>query len=1494
MAVESHPEHISTYSKGANTDSEPELIFSQPGSGYYIDSRNAQPSSNDKQTGSMEKIRGEEILYPNASNSVGYSCIASRSVNGNVIEFWAPVNTNFPGIVRVNGVVVLSSVKFEMRVDYPLQTDINPSALYTEIAFTDRRVPPYILNITDMVDSLVTAPNKYFNNFDPLLYQVNLQSPLDIPVFIELVNVGGGGGLPVGQYAYKIRYVSIAGDATNWSQATPMIPVMENLSSDSIQYPYAKTYGGPPAPSSPTAFAPRIRFRVTNLYNYDYIEVQRIPNNAGAGIEYTPNGIVVAKIDINPGEISVRDFIDPSQQNTTLVLSNEDETQQVAEIEWAGSIRYFDKRLVLADIKLASKEDAVTFKKINGKEGFPIIDKLFKAGYKDPWNHTYKQKYMGGEKYSFASVCIDGVGTPGFATKIDSLFNYQFPNRRDVTATETNNYSYHGSPRAATTQVHGVGSTHEVFDLADATRKTNLCDFKNIIEHGRVTGATGTKSTSLTNEECSETHPEIENHGANVTTGGTVSVAYQPYRPVKQNDTDVSGHNYIPTVRITQSGSTTGPDVKSYRPLGFAPDYYAMGMMVAGVQNFPSWAKAFSIVRTQSANRVVCQGLAYYKLIKGKFQFITDAAMGGKEQNKFNFYSPDIDHGIVSSNTVNDIIDNPQNYKLQFVSPLGFFSEWYNARDKFSVTDPSRDSNIDMISYVRLLRDLETDANQQVNPFEDANMGINGGDGWNYIRHDKYRNTTNDPLIFGPDPDGGNRIITLNGATRVAQGRGNFIELDVAETIYAEAYTGGSSNAHFQDARMKNWTEPIYIVNIIRVGAEVKDNNIQEYKQTTHYQKLESIIGKSTGVNNQQFILVDERWEDVIPAMNYGQYGTQTDRFIYIKHTDGTVEKWISIAYKTSAQITTIIANINSNATPDIKGVYTHTNVNDRLFTIVFNNPNFIPPVDSLIMIRYDDTAPIRIFGGDTFVGETIFSPIDNESSSRDKSADTSFAFGIGLPYRDFRLNPRYYAIRKAGALINVVQDADWFSLGYIRQLCVMFTVESKAAVHLTYNSSYPNEAFPLTNYVIRPNLWDIDKSLVDNNIYPQYEVDYPSDEKTQWKWGGFRFLQQINPDYSVQHKTGFFSKPKVGFVEKLEFPTRMMWSLPRAINVQDAPGLKTFAANSHFDLDDDQGGIHYIYDATTGSGENLYAVTETGVCMLVTNKSILTDLNAGAIGYMDSDTFIKNQLWISKEIGSADKMWRGISEAMVSLKQADGSEAKAEALFFPSRQSVYRLMNNQLIDIGRQNYYTKVYGEGVSKILPGLQTHVTSIFNIYTQQYWLYIRGEGVDELYVFGQRNDAWVGTNDFKYDRFTVMNNRIFGHRDMQTFELNKGYIINGEPVVYELIDCASPSPIADKEFIRLRLNGTDTEKPTRVEFYKELNGPLQCALDPSILSQGVLFMKNYRGFEGYVPRLDTAVSPDRFRFQQRLIITKIIHNLASEFKVADSTMQFKLLK
>jgi len=1137
---------------------------------------------------------------------------------------------------------------------------------------------------------------------------------------------------------------------------------------------------------------------------------------------------------------------------------------------------------------------------------------------------VYRKSEMHGERRGYGVQLWDGVGGKGFTSKVTNFENHLMPNRREETAPETDLYSYNGL--VVTTNIfNSVTNTHEVFDHYNAIRKTDKCSFKNIYHNLRASFLIGTKRIVGPNnvtEECDETIAEIETHGVEVYSLMNASPYYHPFSPTAQNDTAVDGHNYRVNTQVCKSLSALvvvppylqppSGDREFYEPQIFSPDYYSQGMALTGVDNFPKWAKAFSIVQTSPAKRVIAQGIGMYKLIPAQFNKAgTNAKLATKEMNQFWFFSPDIENGIVSGKLINDIIESPESYSLQFVSPLGFASEVYSFDNKDLF--PIRDRSVDIIAYARMMRDdVSGSAGGNINPMESPGMGFSSG-GLNYVGYGKWRNQGQQPGLFSGG-DGGNNVFGITAAERISEGRGTYMGITLDANLYGRASTGGTTNADFEDSGMEDFTEPFYIVNIISTGAVVRNQNIENYSITTHYQKLESIIGQGKGLLGQKFILVDERWEDAIPALSSSHPTATTPRYIYIKRAaTGLEEKWVNVTFLTAANIATIATAIGSTGSytgpfgTGVQGMYRHEDINGdgRFFNIVFSVPGYFPADGDLVVIKYDKTAPIRFWGGDTLIGESIFAPIDREASANGEgfvsaittlAPENQFAFGIGFPYRLWKMNPRVYQIKRTrvGALPNVIQDRCWGYLGYIRQMCIMFTAETRVAMPYAHNNAYPLQFFPLTHYVMRPHRWDSDRDLNGNNIYPEYAEDYGADEINQWKWGGFRFRQNVNPDYSALPPKEFVSKPEFGFVAQTRFKTRVMWSLPRQISNNNSPGLKTFPANNSFDIDDNQGEIKYAYDATTDRGENLYAITNSGVCLLVTKKSILSDIGAGELGYMAASTFIKQQYWLTKDVGMFDEFWRSATEGYIPIATQDGGEVRVEALFFMNNESAFRFMDNQIKDIGRINYHNTIYDKVIANVGAGFTTHITSGIDKYNEEVWFHINTGGEDPITrteVFGLKNNRWYGFYDYKFDRFLSIGQQMYGMRDVETYNLGIGFVINGTSIRYELTGVSSPQQFQDKEFIRIRVNTGEEVKPTAIEFYDRYEGPIIYSIDASM---GPLYLKKYRGYEQFIGRKLASVSPSRDRVQGRLVIWKVVHTAQENFRIIDLGIQFKELK
>lgn len=1477
MNTENHPVDVRTFYKGAHPNIAKELLGAS-NNGQYIDALNARSTSISGDDLSLNKIRGEELLYPNTMTSGNYQCIGLVVVNKNVVEFMADAFGVEDSIIRINGVVHAKSPRIPFKYDFPLQLDKNENCDGGEVFITDDNVPPMIFNIGDIINSIGTQ--KYFSDFNPDLYYVNLVAPLDIPVFDSLTNVGGGGGLPVGTYQYAIRYVTKAGDRTNRGPLTPPIPVVQTLSDGTYIHPSSKTGGSNSNTEFTTAYGIKLKFRVTNISNYDYIELIRISNNVQGGPNYTPTTQVIAKIEIAPQEISIREFIDPIASNTIETVTDTEDAGQLAYIERAKAIRYYDTRLWLMNITFPKRELDLEFKEIDGQQSFPIVQKLGDKGHADPYNHTYYKGYMSYERYGFAIQGYDSAGGKSFVQDVPTLLNYTFPGRREQVGATSLLYSYDGAPTAANTN----GSVTEVFEAFDHTNpvgKNDGCSFRNILKKG-------SKGLASVNNWC---NTDPEDYGAKVTILNDVKPPYAPYGPTDNNDRN-DNTGYLVNVEVHDGSSWN-----RYSPVCYRPNYYSKGIAISGLSNFPSWMKSFSVVRRKAAGRVIAQGIGMYSLNSGDFDFIGNKSLATKKLDRLWFFSPDFASGIASGDKLSDIISNPQNYKIQFVSPLGFFSEVYNFEGD---TLPQRRSRIvDMISYARILNDTG-----QINPGE-SGVGVGG-----YVAFNKYRNSN--PVnggIFSINGTTGNYNIST--AKTLTEGRNTYVEIQLDTQVYQTFGVSGVSGSEFNDPELRDWTEPFYIINIIANGEQIIDENINEYLSTGHYQKLESIIGLGDGTTGQSFKLVDERWEDCISDRTSSGPFANRDAFVWIKDKAGNSYAWIDVTYKSAVDYTTIVNDIAANGFHttsggvDVYGVYTHTVSSDmRSFSIDFSIAGFKVPDQHYVVVRYDNSMPIRVFGGDTTVGETIFSPIDRKANGEDNDdqKDEQFIMNLGFPFRQYRMNPRHYIIRDTTGA-NKIQNDEQANLGYIRQLVVMFCCESRIATHFAFNLADSTQYFPKTNYIMRPNRFDdlsfglgMSDIAYSNNIFVEYFNDYPN-EHLLWTYGGFRFLQTYNVDYSKESPIDHTSKPKVGFEEKTHFCTAVAPSLPRAVNSQDAPGLKTFLSANTYYLNDDTGGIKFAYDARfEGKGDNIYAITKKGTCLILTKKSILSNLNADELSVMQTDAVIQGEYWLSRTIGCNDEMWRSRADASIPVATQGGSEERVDACFWSNSESVFMLSMNRVVDI-RNDYESKLK-PALSRVLPGYYSFVAGHYDSAYDEYWLQIEAEEIDDCcdkeditFSFSAKRSHWNGRFSYKFNRYTSDGDISYASKDGATYVLDRGYIINGQPIQFIVDAPFSPQQKDGKEFIRFRAKTLRGSKPTEVEFIDEQD-VVMCKLDLS--SKGPLYLKNYDGWEQGIPRKDYNYDFKRGRVQGRLLLYRIIHNLASEFGVIDVEVQFKILK
>ena len=164
-------------------------------------------------------------------------------------------------------------------------------------------------------------------------------------------------------------------------------------------------------------------------------------------------------------------------------------------------------------------------------------------------------------------------------------------------------------------------------------------------------------------------------------------------------------------------------------------------------------------------------------------------------------------------------------------------------------------------------------------------------------------------------------------------------------------------------------------------------------------------------------------------------------------------------------------------------------------------------------------------------------------------------------------------------------------------------------------------------------------------------------------------------------------------------------------------------------------------------------------------------------------------------------------------------------------------------------------------------------------------------EKLYVYSQLGNHWLGAYDYRFDKYLTKDVEVYGMRDGETYKLDEGIEINGTNIVTELTGAVSGTPGIEQEFIDINMN-TNGVKPYKVEFYDEQMN-LLCALEQSV--QGPYYLKKYDGYRQFIPRKFAINEIDRKRVQGRLLIYRIIHNLAEEdFRVKSVVVQFKNIK
>jgi len=1448
------------FNKGANTDVYPALL--EPGT--YIDAQNMRPRSIDGQTGAMEDAKGEELLWGTQPPNPNYVLIGSDTVNGRVVEFWCSTIGEDP-IVRVDGVVTAQSPLIPYRFDKPLQIAVAERCAGGLLYPADHNSPPLRWDVQDMLDSLAAGTGKYFGSYNPEENSAQTLFAPDWPRHIGNPRVGAG--LSPGQRIYYLRAVYPGGDLTNpGPESNPIsIEAVQDLVPGST-YPGGRTTGGVADVASFTPYGTTIEFRINNAVGYSEYQICcrefLVGGLNGPGVDR-----IIKRIPVQQGDLFIYQFTDPVDRNESEVIPPDEVVDQQIYIDKPKSVEYADNRLTYANFNTLSRVPDLEFIEREGRACFPFTKRVTSiingqeqnTGYTDPVNNTYLRGYTRGERYRFAVALWDGSSSRTYAQTVPGAEEFQFPNRRDVKgingAWGNNSWVYSSDPIYAatvnTSGPHVVEKTFEAFEQGSQQKDTGL--FVNVV-------------------------PNVN--------GG--SVGYNPLRPVNPNDGSISAYFLKPNkARITQFQSDTG--VANDTGNIWGPRYHALGLMINGIRrdSIPSLAKVITIGRSAPARRVVAQGLASYD-----FREIDQPNGTAKKSTiSWRWFSRDVFAGIVPE--WDRVQDNPSLFAFQAVSPVGVYNETYGWD---GVGANIACAALDMLLYAGIQRD-----NGAVNVGDNAPQGyqpaIPGIPGGNYVGYGLWRGDTISGNPSSPNfsfwsegTRNGNSLIEPNPASGIQpfnEGTSRLWRLTALPFVYSpggDSTNNGSGVAQrdFQNFFVRRFHQPFYVVNVVNNEARVQDLNINQYIQATHIH-VESTIGVTNGSPLQSFRLVNERLDDVRPRF------TNELRYVYVRSGNEPERAWVCVSNTAAINGATVLAAIAANGfytTPDgtqVYGVY-------QAFTDAFGDrfvrfggfgiSSPVPPEGSRIVVKYDENAPIEVFGGDTTISPCVHNAIDRYYNRATGSDDTFATGGLPLPYPGFVRSDGYFVPKTT---TEVDQIPAYTVQQSIRQLAVMFDTESRApGIYNTFLNGL-SESFPRQHYKLNPYRFPTGVTAAQAGLFAQYDQDYPG-YYSRWGRGGMPVENNLNePDtynlsYSKQPNFTIVGVPKNGFTEQTDFCTSLFASLEKNPLAQDIPGIQTFLQSNVKAISEENGEIKYIASLLQGGSRNMYAITNRGVCRILTNKNVLTGADGQEVSTQSISNYWGEEIWIDRYIGAPYEFWQLLARGSMPTGQS-----YADTLTWPDQRGWYRLAGNTVVPIARDKYLKDLLP--VLAALP--QTYIPGASGFYNPRYeevWNSVGGR----VYVYNPLLNEWTGQYTYDFDGFSVKANEVLAHRDLQTFTLDQGFTINGTTreawVDFPVYD----NNQAFKEVMRWRAVG---EKPDYVEVYDK-DGTLICRMDET--TGGTGWAKLYDGYEGWINRILASVDPARPLPQGMGFVIRFGYNTFGAKRLSEAAIQTKALK
>lgn len=1509
--------------RGVNTDVRPEMMPD----GTAREAINVRPRSIAGNSGAAESVDGEQILYT-APFGTGYVLIGSGSCNQRLVEFWASSTPGENPVIRVDGVIVANSENIPYRYDRPLQLAIVDDLYGTSIAENsgaggnvigrgivypaDHSSKPLYWDITQMLTLTNQGDQTYFgSNYSTDINSVTLLSIPEFPIHTRNVELGSG-GLPVGQYAYSLRFVTPAGDRTNLGPETPLISVP--LKQHPIapwqqnQYPGVLTIGG--YVGEATNYGIEIKFRVDNRFGFSFVEIVRRRINDADNVGQLE---VVGKIQIAPGQVSIQEFIDPSDAiSDPEVIPDDEIAQRIIAFDKPKSVEYSDRRLTYANFEVEPKVIEVEFTARNGSYIFPITQGVYTRigepgnyidwsdGYSDPVNNTYLKSFARGEKYGLGVMFWDQYSSTSYVAEVESVPDggYQFPNRLDPKRADSLQFSDDPCIGATTdtTAPQVIEATFDAFTQGSAQKNSS-----------------------------SNPVPGFEGYDNIAITAGTNSF-FNPWGPTNPLTITETGTNGNDQTRMSQSPVARGTpttsidDAEAIQGAIWAPRHQALGAAISGIINIPDRIKAFSVMRTAPAERVIAQALACY--IPRQELVVVDGQIRSKyakHLNQVRLVVPDFANSVVPLDVIDRFESNPSGFRLQFVRPVGFYTEMYNAQMN------------DMVSYAGVKFD-----DGSVNTGLQPASGTQGYD--NNVGYGSWRTTGPTAGVFG-GPDGGNIEIAVDAVQRqISENDALSWQVVLAQDVYQHEETDPEEFSA-NDPSYRRFHEPWYVVNIIAPDAEVSNDSIDRYINTGYHIKTESCIGViESDATVQEFPLLNERRGDVyadpvtFPAPPLPLSSGSLNRYIWVE-TNGVERPWLCVTDNNEAALAfpAIAAAVGFDGSGDpiggsyimqdgveIFGVYEFIDPNDWTSSSaaqwtgsvqfgLWGGTQFpVPEIGSRIVVKYDKNEPIRFFGGDVTITPSLgllfnryahFTP-DNNTASADPAQSGSV--NAPIPYRGWLRNLDYDMFLQPGGSIPAT---DVIGVNRIRQWAVYWDAEQRSALRFMNGNPVQQGPFewPRMGYIIKPTVFD--SSLYTNSglggsTHPVGWFQYPlvnvngvdavrPDDYVQAGFGGFLWQGILNNNYVRQPSVSGFGVPFDdigGYEDRRYFPTGMITSLELNPLLQDSPGLRTFLDSNMKVVSEENGEIKVIASALAGGGRNLYAWTERGIVRVLTNKHILSGASGEQVSTQSISNYWGDEMWISRNIGLPDQMWQTFVKGF-----APTGDGYADNFFWADRNSVYRMVGDSVTDIARDSF--------LAFLLPIITSYPTGyvpgsngFYNRKFNEAWMSFNINGKRTLVVYNPAIDAWNGLYTYQFDGFTQVNNNVFGHRLLQTFDLDTGSVINGATRPASITVPIVGDIDAFKEFIRWRVIGS---KPDKIQIL-DPDENLMCEMPNPLSPPSPLWVKEYDGWEGWADRVLSSYDPTRKLPQKQYFYLRLVWNTPGRKQVTALSAQLKPIK